>query len=91
MVKPLKQLDRHIESVLAALDVMDCFLENPKLSIKQIVEKTLMTRNRVTRILGTLVHRGYLIVRHCVLHDLWAFGTFLAERRYFFSQNRQSL
>jgi DNA-binding IclR family transcriptional regulator len=59
MVKPLKQLDRHIESVLAALDVMDCFLENPKLSIKQIVDKTLMTRNRVTRILGTLVHRGY--------------------------------
>jgi len=61
MAKPVKQLDRHIESVLAALDVMDCFLENPKPSIKQIVGSTTLTRNRITRILGTLIHRGYVM------------------------------
>lgn len=61
MTEPVKQLDRHVESVLAALDVLDCFLENPKLGIKQIVETTQMTRNRVTRIIGTLMHKGYLM------------------------------
>lgn len=61
MVKPVKQLDRHVESVIAALDVLDCFLEGPRLSVKQIVESTGMTRNRVTRIIGTLMHKGYIM------------------------------
>lgn len=61
MANTVKQLDRHVESVLAALNVMDCFLENPKLSIIQILGITQMTRNRVTRILGTLMHRGYVM------------------------------
>lgn len=61
MAKPVKQLDRHVESVLAALEVLDCFLVRPKLSVKQIVERTGMTRNRVTRIIGTLMHKGYLM------------------------------
>lgn len=61
MSKSVKQLDRHVESVLAALEVMDCFLENPKLRIKQICDLTNMTRNRITRLLGTLMHKGYVM------------------------------
>ena len=61
MAKPVKQLDRHVESVLAALDVMDCFLGEPRLSIKQIVDSTTMTRNRIMRLVGTLMHRGYVM------------------------------
>ena len=61
MSKSVKQIDRHVESVLAALDIMDCFLENPKLNIRQIGEHTNMTRNRVTRLLGTLLHKGYVM------------------------------
>lgn len=56
-----KQFDRHIESVLAALEVMDSFLEESKLSIKDLVELTGMTRNRISRILGTLIHKGYVM------------------------------
>lgn len=59
--KTVKQLDRHVESVLAALDLLDSFLENPKRSVKDLVDDTGMTRNRVTRLLGTLLHRGYLM------------------------------
>jgi DNA-binding IclR family transcriptional regulator len=57
----VKQIDRHVESVLAALEIMDCFLENPKLNIKQIGDTTNMTRNRITRLLGTLMHKGYVM------------------------------
>lgn len=61
MPKSVKQIDRHVESVVAALDIMDCFLERPKLNIKQIGEITKMTRNRVTRLLGTLLYKGYVM------------------------------
>jgi len=61
MNKQVKQLERHIEAVLASLDLMDCFLESPKLTTKAIIDLTGMTRNRVSRILGTLIHKGYVI------------------------------
>ena len=61
MTKQLKQFDRHIESVLASLELMDCFLQEPKLMIKTIIDRTGMTRNRVSRILGTLIHKGYVM------------------------------
>lgn len=61
MTIQVKQFDRHIESVLASLEVLDCFLENPKLTIKEIVDLTGMTRNRVSRNLGTLIHKGYVM------------------------------
>jgi len=57
----VKQLDRHVEAVLAALDLMDCFLEQPLLSTKQIIDRTGMTRNRIMRLVGTLLHQGYLM------------------------------
>ena len=61
MTRQLKQFDRHIESVLASLELMDCFLQEPRLMIKTIIDKTGMTRNRVSRILGTLIHKGYVM------------------------------
>ena len=60
MKGPTKQSERHVEAVLAALHVMDCFLKFPALGIKQIMDETGYTRNRVMRITGTLVHKGYL-------------------------------
>ena len=61
MTKKVSQFDRHFDAVLAALDLFDCFLDRPKLSVKEIVEITGMTRNRITRILGTLMYRGYVM------------------------------
>lgn len=61
MPKSIKQIDRHVESVLAALEIMDCFLHHPKLSIKEIGALTNMTRNRITRLIGTLMHMGYVM------------------------------
>jgi DNA-binding IclR family transcriptional regulator len=61
MTKQVKQLERHIESVIASLDLLDCFLQDPRLTIKVIIEQTGMTRNRVSRILGTLIHKGYVM------------------------------
>ena len=61
MKGPTKQSKRHIESVLAALDVLDCFLTAPSLSTKQLIELTGFTRNRVMRLTGTLLHKGYLV------------------------------
>ena len=63
MIKePTKQAERHVEAVLAALEVMDCFLEKPAMSIKQMIEETGLTRNRVMRLTGTLLHKGYLLL-----------------------------
>jgi DNA-binding IclR family transcriptional regulator len=59
---PTKQAERHVEAVLAGLDILDCFLKKPSMSIKQIMEETGFTRNRVMRLTGTLLHKGYLVL-----------------------------
>ena len=61
MKAPTKQSERHIEAVLAALKVLDCFLMAPVLTIKQIIDMTGYTRNRVMRLTGTLLHKDYLV------------------------------
>jgi DNA-binding IclR family transcriptional regulator len=60
MTQPTRQTSRHVEAVLAALDLLDCFQERAGLSVKELAEATGLTRNRVMRLAGTLVHRGYL-------------------------------
>jgi DNA-binding IclR family transcriptional regulator len=50
-----------VEAVSAALEVMDCFLTQPSMSIKQIIVATGYTRNRIMRLTGTLLHKGYLV------------------------------
>ena len=43
------------------LDVLDCFLYEPSLSIRELIAHTGLTRSRIMRLAGTLEHRGYLI------------------------------
>jgi DNA-binding IclR family transcriptional regulator len=59
--KPTRQADRHVEAVLAALDLLECFLAKPRLTAMEIMQATGFTRNRVIRLAGTLMHRDYLI------------------------------
>jgi DNA-binding IclR family transcriptional regulator len=61
MTKPTRQADRHVEAVLAALAVLECFLAKSSLTTLEILQTTGFTRNRVMRLTGTLMHRGYLI------------------------------
>ena len=61
MKKPTRQTDRHVAAVLAALDVLECFLAKPGLTTLDIMQATGFTRNRVMRLTGTLTHRGYLM------------------------------
>ena len=86
MAKQLKQLDRHIESVLASMDVLDCFLIKPKLIIKDFVDLTGMTRNRVSRILGTLIHKGY--VMESVENGMYTTGPKLMALGNVFKENQ---
>ncbi len=58
--KKQKQTDRHVEAVLAACDIISVFLQSPNQTLKQIIEKTGFTRNRVMRLAGTLEGRGFL-------------------------------
>lgn len=62
MKAPTRQRDRHVEAVLASLGVLECFLAKPGLGTMEIMQATGFTRNRVMRLTGTLMHRGYLIV-----------------------------
>jgi DNA-binding IclR family transcriptional regulator len=61
MSGPVRQTERHVEAVLAALDILECFLSAPELATKDLVAATGFTRNRVMRIAGTLAHRGFLV------------------------------
>lgn len=62
MKTPTRQADRHVEAVLAALNVLECFLVKPSLTTIEIMQATGFTRNRVVRLTGTLVHKGFMIV-----------------------------
>ncbi len=62
MKSPTKQADRHVDAVLAAMAVLDCFLTNPLLGVKEIMDLTGFTRNRVMRLTGTLLQHGSLMI-----------------------------
>lgn len=55
-----RQTDRHVEAVLASCEIMDTFLHCPNQTLKQIIDQTSLSRNRVMRLAGTLEARGYL-------------------------------
>jgi len=61
MKRPTRQTDRHVEAVLAALEVLECFFAKPGLTTMEIMQDTGFTRNRVMRLTGTLMHRGFLL------------------------------
>jgi len=56
-----QQSSRHVYAVFAALDILECFERDSALSLKQIIDISGMTRNRVMRMTGTLEARGYLV------------------------------
>ena len=61
MSGPTRQTERHVDAVLAALDILECFLAAPELATRDLVVATGFTRNRVMRLAGTLAHRGFLV------------------------------
>lgn len=56
-----KEGNRHVDAALRMLDILDCFLVEPRLSLGQIIARTGLVRSRAMRLIGTLEHRGYLI------------------------------
>ena len=56
-----KESSRHVEAVIAAIQILDSFLDHTELNLKQIADKTHLTRNRIIRMAGTLQSRGYLL------------------------------
>jgi len=56
-----KEGSRHVDAALRTLDILDCFLAEPRLSLRQIIAKTGLVRSRAMRLIGTLEHRGYII------------------------------
>lgn len=61
MLSQSKEAGRHVEAVLSALDILDCFQTHSGLTMKEIIEMTGLTRSRVMRLLGTLEYRGYVV------------------------------
>jgi len=58
---PIKEMNRHVDVVLRALDILDTFHSKPVLTLKEIIEATGINRSRVLRLTGTMESRGYLI------------------------------
>ena len=61
MREKVKESNRHVEAVLKALEVLDCFQIQPLLPLKKISELTGMNKSRIIRLCGTLESRGYLV------------------------------
>ena len=55
-----KESTRFVDVVLKSLDILDCFGNEAAFTLKQIVDRTGLTRSRAMRLTGTLVSRGYL-------------------------------
>lgn len=56
-----KESKRHVEAVLKALDILECFQRQPQLSLKKISEVTGLHKSRIMRLCGTLISKGYLL------------------------------
>ncbi len=57
----VKEATRHVEAVMKALDVLECFQVQPLLQLKTISEMTGMNKSRIIRLCGTLAAKGYLV------------------------------
>lgn len=56
-----KETERHIEVLLRASDILECFTNHDRLQLKELSELTGLNKSRIMRICGTLVHRNYLV------------------------------
>jgi DNA-binding IclR family transcriptional regulator len=64
MKKRSKEADRHVQSVLDALSVLDCLQEETGRPLGDIASETKLNKSKVIRLCGTLEAKGYLV------HDL---------------------
>jgi len=66
--KKTKESERHVEALLKALKILDCFEIHPALSLKQLSEMTGLNKSRIIRFCGTLESKRYLFrdsENHC--------------------------
>ena len=82
----MSEAGRHIESLQYALRLMGCFERDEALRLEDLHERTGLTRSRIIRMAGTLVHEGFLITepqsgRYMLGPSLYRLGA-LVERRY---------
>ena len=57
-----KELNRHVDVVLKALDILDALDGSAGRTILELMEHTQLTRGRVTRLIGTLQSKGFVAV-----------------------------
>ena len=57
----MSEADRHVDAVLSALSLLDCFEGDAGLRLEDFHARTGLTRSRIIRLAGTLVHKGYLV------------------------------
>ncbi|RKJ76088.1 MULTISPECIES: IclR family transcriptional regulator [unclassified Pyramidobacter] len=76
-----KESKRYIDVVLRTLDVLELFLTHEKLKLKDIYDLTGMQKNRIIRICGTLMSRGFLIFsKDEMTYSLGPLVSFLGHR-----------
>lgn len=56
-----KETTRHVEAILKAVDVLECFAARSPLSLKELSDMTGLHKSRIMRICGTLENRGLLM------------------------------
>ena len=56
-----KESERHLESLMKGLQVLDCLQGHPALTITEIANELGLYKSRVMRICGTLEHMGYVV------------------------------
>ena len=82
----MSESERHIESVQFALRLLTCFESDEALRLEDLHERTGLTRSRIIRMTGTLLHEGFLNYeqqsgRYLLGPSLYRLGS-LVERRY---------
>ncbi|MEM9229140.1 MAG: IclR family transcriptional regulator [Pseudomonadota bacterium] len=81
----MSESDRHVESVLSALAVLDCFESDEPLRLEDFHTRTGLTRSRIIRLAGTLMYKGYLTQdkdtsQYRLGPSLFRLSTLLADR-----------
>lgn len=58
----MKESERHVAAVLAALKILDAFDGTQPLRFADLLKRTRLTRSRILRYVGTLEAAGYLVI-----------------------------
>jgi len=71
--KKTKESQRHVDAILKALEILDCFEAHSAMNLKQISEMTHLNKSRIMRLCGTLEAKGYLA--HDLENNLYRLGS----------------